>query len=76
MQGFLKLARPEGFEPPTDRFEADYSIQLSYERIRHKKALHISMQGFLLFGSTASFGIRFIPSNDLRERKKTVASHP
>ena len=41
MQGFLKLARPEGFEPPTDRFEADYSIQLSYERIRHKKALNI-----------------------------------
>ena len=46
------MARPEGFEPPTDRFEADYSIQLSYERIKlKKKALHISMQGFLIFGS-------------------------
>ena len=28
-----KLARPERFELPTDRFEADYSIQLSYERL-------------------------------------------
>ncbi len=27
------MARPERFELPTDRFEADYSIQLSYERI-------------------------------------------
>ncbi len=45
------MARPEGFEPPTDRFEADYSIQLSYERIRHKKSLTHNMQGFLLFGS-------------------------
>ena len=26
------MARPERFELPTDRFEADYSIQLSYER--------------------------------------------
>jgi hypothetical protein len=28
-----KMARPERFELPTDRFEADYSIQLSYERL-------------------------------------------
>ena len=30
MQG---LARPEGLEPPTPRFEAWYSIQLSYGRV-------------------------------------------
>ncbi len=27
-----ELARPEGLEPPTNWFEASYSIQLSYER--------------------------------------------
>ena len=27
------MVRPEGFEPPTNRFEADYSIQLSYGRL-------------------------------------------
>jgi hypothetical protein len=26
------MARPEGLEPPTNWFEASYSIQLSYER--------------------------------------------
>ena len=31
--GCINLARPERFELPTDRFEADYSIQLSYERL-------------------------------------------
>ena len=29
-----ELARPEGLEPPTPRFEAWYSIQLSYGRVR------------------------------------------
>ena len=30
---FSKLVRSERFELPTDRFVADYSIQLSYERV-------------------------------------------
>ena len=29
-----KLVRPERFELPTNRFEADYSIQLSYGRVK------------------------------------------
>ncbi len=28
-----KMARPERFELPTTRFEAEYSIQLSYGRV-------------------------------------------
>ena len=28
-----KMARQEGFEPPTARFVAEYSIQLSYGRV-------------------------------------------
>src|SRR6185503_16936798 len=31
-QYFIKLARPEGFEPPTPWFVAKYSIQMSYGR--------------------------------------------
>ena len=30
---FYCMARLEGFEPPTARFVAEYSIQLSYRRI-------------------------------------------
>ena len=33
MVTFFKMARSERFELPTDRFVADYSIQLSYERV-------------------------------------------
>ena len=40
------MVRPEGFEPQTNRFEADYSIQLSYERIRFEDRLTLVMQGF------------------------------
>ncbi len=29
--GFLYMAHSGGFEPPTARFVAEYSIQLSYE---------------------------------------------
>ncbi len=29
----VKLARPEGFEPPTPWFVAKYSIQMSYGRV-------------------------------------------
>ena len=30
---YEELVRPEGFEPPTPKFEAWYSIQLSYGRV-------------------------------------------
>ena len=33
----IDLARPDGFEPPTTAFEAQYSIQLSYGRARLKQ---------------------------------------
>jgi hypothetical protein len=39
----LQVARPEGFEPPTNWFEASYSIHLSYGRFR--KILDDGMTG-------------------------------
>src|SRR5882724_12047779 len=41
----LKLARPEGFEPPTPTFVALYSIQLSYGRAC-TKLYHPILGGF------------------------------
>lgn len=37
----LFLVRPRGFEPPTVRFVAEYSIQLSYEHITIKYYIEI-----------------------------------
>ena len=37
MRYILELARPEGLEPPTPRFEAWYSVQLSYGRLRGRR---------------------------------------
>ncbi len=34
------MVRPERFELPTNRFEADYSIQLSYGRLIHNYNLY------------------------------------
>ena len=40
------MVRPERFELPTNRFEADYSIQLSYGGVAGSKARQID--GLLL----------------------------
>ena len=39
------LARPEGLEPPTPRFEAWYSIQLSYGRLGGPRNLRCRSAG-------------------------------
>ena len=36
---FYCMARLEGFEPPTARFVAEYSIQLSYRRITSRACI-------------------------------------
>ncbi len=37
------MARPERFELPTDRFVADYSIQLSYGRVTYFSILPLQL---------------------------------
>ncbi len=43
------MARPEGFEPPTPWFEARYSIQLSYGRVRYLGLFMIARRPRQLF---------------------------
>src|SRR5262245_27844977 len=50
----ILLARSEGFEPPTPRFEVWCSIQLSYERPGRLRALLDSIQGAMRFGRDRS----------------------
>ena len=35
-KSLINMARPDGLEPPTTWFEARYSIQLSYGRVREQ----------------------------------------
>lgn len=41
MDGLLYMAHSGGFEPPTARFVAEYSIQLSYECVVEARILLI-----------------------------------
>lgn len=40
-----KMARPEGFEPPTNGFGSHYSIRLSYGRVVYRLALGTCRDG-------------------------------
>lgn len=39
------MARPEGFEPPTNGFGSHYSIRLSYGRVVYRLALGTCRDG-------------------------------
>ena len=50
MQALLGMADSGGFEPPTARFVAEYSIQLSYESIKdHPNANKLSCDLYGVF---------------------------
>src|SRR5690606_4779463 len=51
--GFLRLAHSGGFEPPTARFVAEYSIQLSYECVvgAYYIGFQLSVNCFFLLNS-------------------------
>ena len=52
------MARPERFELPTNRFEADYSIQLSYGRL-------IDDVGYYFSPPTYTDPVTFIPTENV-----------
>ena len=47
----MYMARLEGFEPPTARFVAEYSIQLSYRRIICRYAARDALSRFMMIAS-------------------------
>jgi hypothetical protein len=76
------MVRPEGFEPPTPRFEAWYSIQLSYRRALLPIVLHSDSFGKALlrfmraiFESVTSFFTNWCrlhqPGDGVKSREAT-----
>jgi hypothetical protein len=55
----LYLVRPEGFEPPTNWFEANYSIQLSYGRIYCQIDTLLSRSGKIIMQTSQGFDKSF-----------------